>query len=115
MLAARARLVPGLSLKRSAFSSGRPRAEGESDRYPLSPRIQTFLIPCSSTIISLFFEPIGFPELKGAGDRPHYPALHKRPTIRLTAPAYWKFESSPLQRRVRCEPVSRENSPSYVE
>src|SRR5215472_12230731 len=29
--------------------------------------------------------------------------------------AYWKFESIPLQRRVRCEPVSRENSPSYVE
>src|SRR6516165_1254127 len=24
-------------------------------------------------------------------------------TIRLTAPAYWKFESSPLQRRVGCE------------
>jgi len=61
MLAARARLVPGLSLKRSAFSSGRTRAEGENDRYPLSPRIQTFLIPCPGTIISLFFEPIGFP------------------------------------------------------
>ena len=25
---------------------------------------------------------------------------HKRATTRLTAPAYWKFESSPLQRRV---------------
>jgi hypothetical protein len=23
----------------------------------------------------------------------------------LTAPAYWKFESSPLQRRVHCEPI----------
>src|ERR1700758_2171764 len=27
--------------------------------------------------------------------------LHKVATIRLTAPAYWKFESIPLQRRVR--------------
>ena len=26
--------------------------------------------------------------------------LHKVATIRLTAPAYWKFESIPLQRRV---------------
>src|SRR5215813_10613152 len=39
----------------------------------------------------------------------------KGPTTRLTAPAYWKFESISLQQRVRCEPVSRENSPSYVE
>src|SRR5215471_20025473 len=39
----------------------------------------------------------------------------KGATTRLTAPAYWKFESIFLQRRVRCEPVSRENSPSYVE
>src|SRR5215467_11078533 len=29
--------------------------------------------------------------------------------------AYWKFESISLQRRVRCEPVSRENSSPYVE
>src|SRR5262249_15178315 len=39
----------------------------------------------------------------------------KGPTTRLTAPAYWKFESISLQRRVRCEPVSRENSSPYVE
>src|SRR5215813_11223677 len=30
------------------------------------------------------------------------------------AARYYKFESISLQRRVRCEPVSRENSPSYV-
>src|SRR5262244_1642087 len=30
-------------------------------------------------------------------------------------PRYKKFESISLLRRVRCEPVSRENSPSYVE
>jgi len=29
--------------------------------------------------------------------------------------AYWKFESISLQRRVRCEPVSRENSSPCVE
>ena len=33
----------------------------------------------------------------------------------VTVLAYWKFESVSLQRRVRCEPVSRGNSPSYVE
>src|SRR5215831_11381184 len=30
-------------------------------------------------------------------------------------PRYQRFESFSLQRRVRCEPVSRGNSPSYVE
>jgi hypothetical protein len=30
--------------------------------------------------------------------------LHKVATIRLTAPAYWKFESIPLQQRVRLSP-----------
>jgi hypothetical protein len=32
-----------------------------------------------------------------------------------TVLAYWKFESISLQRRVRCEPVSRGNSPSYAD
>jgi hypothetical protein len=39
----------------------------------------------------------------------------RRMVTSLIVPAYWKLESCPLQRRVRCEPVSRENSPSYVE
>src|SRR5262244_2681339 len=36
------------------------------------------------------------------------------PTTDHAAP-YYKFESISLQRRVRCEPVSGGNSPSYVE
>src|SRR5215472_13680520 len=51
----------------------------------------------------------------GAPTRPKQPAQEKGATTSFTASAYWKFESIPLQRRVRCEPVSRENSPSYVE
>jgi hypothetical protein len=41
----------------------------------------------------------------------------RQPTSRRrrTLPRYRWFESTFLQRRVRCEPVSRGNSPSYVE
>src|SRR6516162_1953210 len=65
---------------------------------------------------------------------PEYHSLHGNEFIRLAAGANWmrtlcsspgktktplarnrQFESSSLQRRVRCEPVSRGNSPSYVE
>jgi hypothetical protein len=37
----------------------------------------------------------------------------KGATTRLTAPAYWKFESGPLQRRVTCEPELRFSAPYF--
>ena len=39
-------------------------------------------------------------KLRGRTD----PSRHKRATTRLIAPAYWKFESSPLQQRGRSWP-----------
>src|SRR5215813_1318968 len=53
--------------------------------------------------------------LAGTRTRSQRTTYPKGPTTRLTALAYWKFESISLERRVRCEPVSRENSSPYVE
>ena len=57
--------------------------------------------------------------IAGDGTKNGFPAPNKEPSENqndyLTGKAPYRFESAFLQRRFRCEPVSRRNSPFWVE